>query len=100
MLLVQDPQRDVLYLGCKRVERRVHSLAHRLEDLCSRVVNAIYAVPEAHEPHLALAGIAHPGLGVLGSADQLELLHDLRWRTSVRGPFERPDGADQAGGKV
>src|SRR2546428_7776479 len=100
MLFVQDPERDLLDLRCQREEIRVHPLAHGLEDLGSRVVNAVDPMSEAHEPHLPLASCAHPGLGVLRGSDQLQLFHDLRGSAYVRWTFERADGADEARSEI
>src|ERR1700687_2534860 len=51
---------------------------------------------EAHEAHFLLSRLAQPALRVVRLADLLQLVHHLRWRSTVGRTFERPDGADQA----
>src|SRR6202521_6461831 len=100
MLLVQDRQRSLLDLGRELVKLRIESLAQRLEELCPRIVRAIDAVSETHEPDLLRAGLADPVLSVVRGADLLQLVHHGRWRAAVRGSLQGADRADQARSEV
>src|SRR5437763_1142533 len=78
-----EPERAPLPLRGEGVELRVELLAERLEDLGPGVVGAVDAVAEAHEALLPLQRLAAPGLGVLGRADLVQLVHHQRWRAAV-----------------
>ena len=71
MLLGQDPQGDVLDLDreLEPVGLVLHPLGDRAQRGGPRVVGAVDAVAEAHQPLAAIEGVADPGLGVIGRAD-------------------------------
>ena len=100
MLLVEDLQRDLLDAGREFVELRVHAPAHLFEDRRARVVHPVDAVAEAHELDLSLARVAHPLLGPVRGADELQLLDHRSGCPAVRRSLERSDGADQRGDEV
>ena len=95
MPLGEDAQRDVLDLD--RELRATRAVLHPLGDLAqrrgARVVGAVDAMAEAHQPLAAVERLADPRLGVLGRADLAELVDDLRRRAAVERPLHRADRA-------
>ena len=93
MLLGEHPERDVLDLD--RQLEPVGLAVHRLDDLAqgagSRVVGAVDAVAEAHEPFAPIHGIADPLLGAFGRTDLVDLLDDLGRRAAVERTLQGPD---------
>ncbi len=93
--LGEDAQHDVLDLD--RELEPFGLAAHPLGDLAqsrrARVVGAVDAMAEAHDPLAAADELADPRLGPLGRADLVELVHDLRRRPAVERALQRADRA-------
>src|SRR5437764_6224841 len=69
MRLVEDLERELLGPGCGLVELWRCGLRHLPEDLRSRVVRAVHAVPEAREALMPVVGLGEPLLRVPGRAN-------------------------------
>ena len=95
MSLGEHPQRDVLD-GDGELEP-VGRAGHALGDLAqrggARVVGAVDAVAEAHQPLAAVERVVDPRLGVLRRADLVELVDDLGRCAAMQRSLERADGA-------
>ena len=61
-----------------------------------RVLGAVHAVPEAHEPLAAVQRVLDPPVGVAERLDLVEHLQHARGRTAVQGPERAPTPAPSA----
>ena len=62
----------------------------------ARVLGAVDAVAEAHQPLAAVEHVLDPALGVAGALDVVEHLQHARRRAAVQRARERADRADSA----
>ena len=83
-------------LGARRADRLRRAPQHPR----ARVLGAVHAVPEAHQPLAAVEHRPHPALGVAGPLDLVEHPQHARRRAAVERAGERADGAGQRGRHV
>ena len=83
------------------LEARRAELARRAaQDARARVLGAVDAVAEAHEPLAAVQRVLDPLLGVAGLLDALDHLQHARRRAAVQRAAQRADRARQRGRAV
>src|ERR1700730_2759450 len=66
-------------------------LAELLEHRGPRVIDLVYAMPEAHHPLLLVQRLPDPFFGTIDAADLLQHLHDRGVGAAVKRSLERPD---------
>ena len=93
VLLGEDAQDDVLDLDrpLEPVGAMLHPLGDRAQRGGARVVRAVDAVAEAHQPLAAVERVADPGFGRCRGLHLAELVDDLGRRAAVERSLHRAD---------
>ena len=92
MALLERLQRDLLELLGDLELWRAELLGGALEDPRARILGAVDAVAEAHDPLARLKRLAHPALGVAELLGLVEHRLDVRGRPAVQRAGEGADG--------